>query len=129
MYPHILDITPPVLRASGYPSSVVMIEAGVPGMRSSVAVTNPPLTLPTYIDTNRTNACSPLIEKVNGNESAINIAPVNPGIAPTETPRIDPIATSASEAGESINLATASSSDINLLWKLSRQVHHQHRRE
>ena len=83
-----------------------MIDAGVPGIRNNVAVINPPLTLPTYIDTNSTNACSPLMVKVKGNDNAINIAPVNPGIAPTVTPNVDPTQTSNNELGVASNRTT-----------------------
>ncbi len=43
-------------RAIGYPSSVVITEAGVPGMRKSVAVIRPPEMDPTYIETSSTIA-------------------------------------------------------------------------
>ena len=42
--------------AIGYPSKVVMIEDGVPGMRNRVAEIRPPDTDPTYIATSRTSA-------------------------------------------------------------------------
>ena len=40
----------------GYPSKVVMMEDGVPGMRKRVAEIRPPDTDPTYIATSRTSA-------------------------------------------------------------------------
>ena len=46
-------------RVSGKPGVCFVITgAGVPGIRSSVAVIRPPLTDPTYIDTSRINALS-----------------------------------------------------------------------
>ena len=74
---------------------------------------NPPLTLPTYMEINNTSACSPLIENVNGRESAINIAPVKPGIAPTVTPSSDPSTTSSSAVGVNITSKTGCKSGIN----------------
>ena len=76
-----------------------MIEAGVPGMRSRVAVIRPPLTEPTYIATRSVNADCASMPKVSGSESAINIAPVRPGIAPTRIPRAVPRTMSAGRAG------------------------------
>jgi hypothetical protein len=89
--------------AIGYPSKVVMMDAGVPGILNKVAVISPPLTDPTYIDTNRINADSPLIENVRGKVRAINIAPVNPGMAPTMIPRLVPTAISSRELGVKSN--------------------------
>lgn len=80
-----------------------MMDAGVPGIRNKVAVINPPLTEPTYIETNRTKALLPSMEKVNGKVRAINIAPVNPGMAPTITPKLVPKAIKAKAAGEERN--------------------------
>jgi hypothetical protein len=77
-------------RAIGYPSIVVMIEAGVPGIRNNVAVINPPLTAPTYMLISRMNAFTGSILNVSGKVRAINIAPVNPGIAPIVIPKIVP---------------------------------------
>ena len=76
--------------AIGNPSRVVMIEAGVPGIRSRVAVINPPLTEPTYMATNSANAYCGSMPKVSGTASEIAMAPVNPGTAPTSTPPITP---------------------------------------
>ena len=56
--------SPPL--AMGKPSRVVMIEAGVPGMRSKVAVIMPPLTEPTYMPTNRVMAWVGSMAKVAG---------------------------------------------------------------
>ena len=72
-------------------------------MRNNVAVINPPLTDPTYIDISKTDADSPLIEKVSGSVNAINIAPVSPGIAPTMTPREVPSAISPNADGVARN--------------------------
>ena len=80
-----------------------MMDAGVPGILNNVAVISPPLTDPTYIDTKRINADSPLIENVRGKVSAINIAPVNPGMAPTIIPRLVPTAISSRELGVKSN--------------------------
>ena len=80
-----------------------MMEAGVPGILNKVAVIMPPLTEPTYIEINNTNADSPLMENVNGNVSAISIAPVSPGIAPTMTPSEVPSAISTNEFGVARN--------------------------
>ena len=77
-------------RAIGYPSIVVMIEAGVPGIRNNVAVINPPLTAPTYMLISRMNAFAGSILNVSGKVRAINIAPVKPGIAPIVIPKIVP---------------------------------------
>ena len=89
-------------------------------MRSSVAVTRPPLTDPTYMDTNKTSADSLCIENVSGKANAINIAPVNPGIAPTTMPRNEPIATSTKAVGEQRKAIAESGSggkDLSLLKK------------
>ncbi len=77
-----------------------MMEAGVPGIRSRVAVIRPPLTAPTYIETSRIRAFAPVMEKVSGSVSAISIAPVRPGMAPTTIPRLVPSAISANGTGE-----------------------------
>jgi hypothetical protein len=77
--------------AMGYPSKVVIMDAGVPGIRNKVAEINPPLIDPTYMETNNTIASAGFcMEKVNGNVSAINMAPVSPGIAPTTIPSETP---------------------------------------
>jgi len=76
--------------AIGKPSRVVMIEAGVPGMRSRVAVINPPLTEPTYMATNKAKAVCGSMPKVNGTTSEMAMAPVRPGTAPTNTPATTP---------------------------------------
>ena len=91
---------------------VVIIDAGVPGIRISVAVTRPPLTLPTYIDTSKLKASLESIEKVSGSTSAINMAPVKPGMAPTTIPRIEPITTITTACGCSRDSVIAVSSDI-----------------
>ena len=80
-----------------------MMDAGVPGIRSKVAVINPPLTEPTYMETNSTKALFPSMEKVNGKLKAISIAPVNPGTAPTITPRLVPRAINAKAGGDKRN--------------------------
>ena len=49
--PSALPGLPP--RAIGYPSKVVMTAAGVPGILNRVAVINPPLIAPTYIEVRR----------------------------------------------------------------------------
>ena len=76
--------------AMGKPSSVVMIAAGVPGMRNSVALINPPLTAPTYMATSKTRPLTGSIENVSGRERAISMVPVKPGMAPTVIPRVVP---------------------------------------
>ena len=76
--------------AIGYPSKVVMIEAGVPGILSNVAVIKPPLMAPTYMLISRMNALIGSMLNVSGSVNAINIAPVNPGMAPTIIPKIVP---------------------------------------
>ena len=76
-----------------------MIDAGVPGMRSSVAVIKPPLTDPTYIATRSASAVWPSMPKVSGKDSEINIAPVSPGIAPTVMPSAVPSTTSNTRLG------------------------------
>jgi hypothetical protein len=76
--------------AIGKPSSVVIIAAGVPGMRNRVALINPPLTAPTYMATSNTRPLTGSMEKVKGRERAISIVPVNPGIAPTVIPKVVP---------------------------------------
>ena len=76
-----------------------MTEAGVPGIRSNVAVINPPLIEPTYILTSRIIAFPASIEYVSGSVSAMSIAPVRPGIAPTRIPRLVPMAIRISPVG------------------------------
>ena len=68
-------------------------------MRSSVAVISPPLIDPTYMLTRRIIALPASIEYVNGNVSAITIAPVRPGMAPTVIPRLVPMAIRMSPVG------------------------------
>ena len=68
-----------------------MIDAGVPGILSKVAVINPPLTAPTYMLIRRMNAFIGSIPNVNGKVNAISIAPVNPGIAPIVIPNAVPM--------------------------------------
>ena len=80
--------------AIGNPSSVVMMAAGVPGIRKSVALIRPPLTAPTYMATSKTSPLTGSIEKVNGRERAISMVPVKPGIAPTVMPKVVPRKTS-----------------------------------
>ena len=80
-----------------------MMDAGVPGIRNKVAVISPPLTEPTYIEINKTNAGSPPIENVKGSVNAINIAPDKPGIAPTMPPSDVPNAISANAVGVARN--------------------------
>ena len=86
--------------AIGNPSRVVMIAAGVPGMRRRVALISPPLTAPTYIATSRTSPLTGSIEKVKGSDRAISMVPVNPGIAPTVIPRVVPKRTRPRIVGE-----------------------------
>ena len=77
----------------GYPSSVVITAAGVPGIRSNVALINPPLTAPTYMPINSTSADTGSISKVKGNANAMSIVPVKPGTAPTKIPKAVPTRT------------------------------------
>jgi hypothetical protein len=73
---------------------VVIIDAGVPGMRNKVAVINPPLIAPTYMLMSRMKALMGSMLNVKGKVRAMSIAPVRPGIAPMVIPRIVPITTS-----------------------------------
>ena len=84
---------------------MVITAAGVPGMRSSVALMSPPLTAPTYIATNSTSACAGCIVYVNGSVSAMSIVPVNPGTAPTMMPSAVPNKMSPSTSGD-VNRST-----------------------
>ena len=81
-------------------TSVVIIAAGVPGIRSKVAEIKPPLIDPTYMATSRIMASAGLlIENVSGNVKVINMAPVSPGIAPTITPSTTPRTSSSIGVG------------------------------
>ena len=80
-----------------------MMEAGVPGILSKVAVIMPPLTEPTYMEIKRTSAEPLSIEKVSGKVNAINIAPVRPGIAPMTIPSEVPSAIKANDVGVARN--------------------------
>ena len=76
-----------------------MMEAGVPGMRSRVAVIKPPLTEPTYIATRNARALCGSMLNVSGNESEMSIAPVSPGMAPTVIPSAVPSKTRSTRFG------------------------------
>ena len=76
-----------------------MIDAGVPGIRKSVALISPPLTEPTYIDTSRIIASIPSMENVQGRDKEISIAPVSPGIAPTMIPSAVPSSSKPNGSG------------------------------
>ena len=66
------------------------MEAGVPGMRKSIAMINPPEMPPTYSPIRRVTALTGFIWKVSGRVSAMSIEAVRPGIAPTTMPSAVP---------------------------------------
>ena len=78
-----------------------------PGILNRVAVMRPPETLPTYIETSSTMAESPDSPKVKGRESAMSMAPVRPGIAPTVIPKSVPKTVMSSSSGELKNAWTS----------------------
>ena len=75
----------------GYPSKVVIIEAGVPGILSKVAAIWLPEIPPTYIPINKVIALTLSIKKVKGKVKVINIVVVKPGGGPTTMPRKPPM--------------------------------------
>jgi hypothetical protein len=74
----------------GWPSYVVAIDAGVPGMFSSMAGTNPPETPPMKMELSKAIPAEGSIPYVSGKSKAMASVLVNPGIAPKINPRNTP---------------------------------------
>src|SRR5699024_9678885 len=74
----------------GYPSNVVAIEEGVPGIFISVAEINPPDIPPIYNPIKREKPTIGSIPKVIGKHNAIAIVALRPGIAPKVIPNNTP---------------------------------------
>ena len=84
-YPRAKPASP--FSAIGNPSRAVQAEAGVPGVRKSMAAKEPPNLVPTYTPIITNNAGKGSKEYVTGNKIMIAIGELNPGKAPTNKPR------------------------------------------
>jgi hypothetical protein len=71
---------------SGYPSKLVAMAEGVPGILIKIAEIDPPYTAPVYKPSKKANETTGSIPKVKGINTAIVIVAVRPGNAPKTIP-------------------------------------------
>mgnify|MGYP006245048771 FL=1 len=84
-YPSARPASP--FSAIGNPSRAVQADAGVPGVRKSIAAKDPPNFVPTYTPIITKRAGNGFKEYVTGNKIIIAIGELNPGKAPTSSPK------------------------------------------
>lgn len=93
------------LRAMGWPSSVVIIASGVPGVLNRIAGTAPPTVAPFITPTRKPSTGSsasgvkPKIDSRIGSDTAIRNGPASPGVAPPTTPTRKPPRTISTVTG------------------------------